>query len=73
VVKLPQVSGKDLPKMLTRDFGYYIRDQRGSHVHLRHPSRPPLTVPLHASLDRGTLLAILKAAGIERSEFLRKL
>jgi len=35
-MKLPIVSGKDVIKALSK-IGYYIRDQKGSHVHLRHP------------------------------------
>jgi predicted RNA binding protein YcfA (HicA-like mRNA interferase family) len=71
VAKLPIVSGKVLVKLFTSELGYYVRDQRGSHVHLRHPSRLPLTIPMHATIARGTLGAILKQAGIDRNEFLR--
>ncbi|MFQ6063704.1 MAG: type II toxin-antitoxin system HicA family toxin [Methanosarcinales archaeon] len=43
-IKLPVVSGKDVIKALSK-IGYYVRDQRGRHVHLRLPYRKPLTVP----------------------------
>jgi predicted RNA binding protein YcfA (HicA-like mRNA interferase family) len=66
--KLPLVSGRDTIKALTRT-GYYVRDQKGSHVHLRHPSKPPLTVPNHDIIKKGTLNAILKAANITIDEF----
>jgi len=66
--KLPLVSGKDTIKALVRA-GYYVRDQKGSHVHLRHPTKPPLTVPNHDTIKRGTLNAILKAANISIDEF----
>ncbi len=66
--KLPLVSGKDTIKALVRS-GYYVRDQRGSHVHLRHPTKPPLTVPNHDVIKKGTLNAILKAANISVDEF----
>jgi len=44
--KLPILSGKDVVKALGK-LGYTINDQKGSHIHLRHPVRRPLTVPNH--------------------------
>lgn len=70
--KLPLTSGEKVIKALKK-IGYYVRDQKGSHVHLRHPSRPPLTVPNHDPLARGTLRAILRDADISVEEFLRHL
>jgi len=35
--------------------------------------RPPLTVPLHDELDRGTLRSIIKAAGLTTDEFIKLL
>ncbi len=70
MTKLPRVSGREVLRAVGR-LGYYIRDQKGSHVHLRHPTKPPLTVPMHNELDRGTLNAILKAAGISVEEFIK--
>jgi len=40
-MKLPVVSGKETIKALSK-IGYYIRDQKGSHVHMRHPIKRPL-------------------------------
>ncbi len=40
MTKLPVIPGKKLIKVLT-EIGYYVRDQKGSHVHLRHPIRKP--------------------------------
>jgi predicted RNA binding protein YcfA (HicA-like mRNA interferase family) len=71
-MKLPIVSGKDVIKALSK-IGYYIRDQKGSHVHLRHPSRKPLTVPIHQEIARGTLRAIIKEADLTIKEFLNLL
>jgi len=45
-MKLPVASGEDVIKALSK-IGYYVRDRKGSHVHLRHPYRKPLTVPDH--------------------------
>ena len=52
--KLPVVSGKQLLKALTA-LGYYVRDRESSHIHVRHPTRPPLTIPDHKEIARGTL------------------
>ncbi len=68
MTKLPRVSGKEVLRLLLK-LGYYIRDQKGSHAHLRHPTKPPLTVPMHDELDRGTLKAILKSANLSVDEF----
>lgn len=65
--KLPVLSGKKLIKLLQK-MGYYIRSQEGSHIHLRHPLKPPLTIPNHREIARGTLRAILRQAGIHPDE-----
>ncbi|MGH2567261.1 MAG: type II toxin-antitoxin system HicA family toxin [Bacteroidota bacterium] len=54
--------------MLTR-IGYRFRDKQGSHIHLRHSYRKPLTVPNHREIARGTLRQILRDAGLSISEF----
>jgi len=61
-------SGLQLIKAFGK-IGYYIRAQQGSHVHLRHPIRPPLTVPAHKEIARGTLRAIIRQAGFSLDEF----
>ena len=71
-MKLPVVSGKDVIKALSK-IGYYVRDQRGSHVHLRHPYRKPLTVPDHPEIAKGSLRGIIKVAGLTVEEFLELL
>ncbi len=67
-MKLPVVSGKETIKALSK-IGYYVRNQKGSHVHLRHPIRRPLTVPMHTTIAKGTLKEIIKAAGLTEEEF----
>ena len=67
--KLPIISGRDLVKILCK-LGYYIRDQKGSHVHLRHPTKRPLTIPNHDEIARGTLKAILRDAEVSIEDFL---
>ncbi|MEK7793794.1 MAG: type II toxin-antitoxin system HicA family toxin [Candidatus Hydrogenedentota bacterium] len=39
--------------------GYAVTRQRGSHVRLVATGRNAVTVPMHKTLDRGTLRAII--------------
>ena len=68
--KLPLISGKDLVKALQK-IGYEIDHQTGSHIILRNnvPPNRRLTVPNHPEIAKGTLLAIIKQAGLTRDEF----
>lgn len=70
--KLPLISGKDVVKALGK-LGYTINDQKGSHIHLRHPVRRPLTVPNHPEVARGTLRIIIRDAEITVERFLELL
>jgi len=45
MIKLPVVSGKQVIKALQK-IGYYIRDQKGSHIHIRHPNKIRLQFPI---------------------------
>ncbi len=70
-MKLPILSGKEVIKILCNRFEFAVLDQEGSHVILygKHNGvkRKPV-VPMHAELDRGTLLSILKQAGLTRDD-----
>ncbi len=45
--RLPRITAAQLLRALRRD-GWYVDDQAGSHVHLRHPvKRAKLTVAAH--------------------------
>jgi predicted RNA binding protein YcfA (HicA-like mRNA interferase family) len=68
----PIVSGSDMVKAMSK-IGYYVRDQKGSHIHLRHPFKKPLTIPNHKEMARGTVKAILKDAEIPTEEFIKLL
>ncbi|ACL16446.1 type II toxin-antitoxin system HicA family toxin [Methanosphaerula palustris] len=70
--KLPILSGKDVIKALVK-LGYTINDQKGSHIHLRHPVRRPLTVPNHPEIARGTLRIIIMDADLTIEKFLELL
>lgn len=69
-MKLPVLSGKEIIKFLSKS-GFTVLDQKGSHVILfgEHDGikRKPV-VPLHSELDKGTLLSILKQAGLTRQD-----
>ena len=69
--KLPILSGKEVIKLLTKA-GYKLDHQTGSHMILRHDTPPyrRLTVPNHREIAKGTLLAIIKQAGLTKEEFM---
>jgi predicted RNA binding protein YcfA (HicA-like mRNA interferase family) len=69
--KLPVLSGRNCIKALAKA-GFYFKRQEGSHVSLRR-DEPfcQLVVPLHKELDRGTLRAIIRQAGIPVDEFIK--
>ena len=68
--KLPLLSGKDAVKAFHK-LGYELDHQTGSHMILRNINSPHrrLTVPNHREIAKGTLLAIIKQAGLTREEF----
>lgn len=70
VPPLPVISGTSCIAALAK-LGYTILRQKGSHVRLVCPSRPPVTVPLHHELDRGTLRSIIRTAEISVEELIR--
>lgn len=64
------------PRELIKKFekaGYIVDRQKGSHVVLYHPIQGKrLIIPLHVrEMPRGTLLSIIKQAGMTRDEFLK--
>ena len=68
---LPRVSGRECVKALEKA-GFRIRRQEGSHIILRRNDPfAQLVVPDHRELDRGTLRAIIRQAGISVEEFTR--
>ncbi len=69
--KLPVVSGRKCVKILGKT-GFYFKRREGSHITLRKDD--PFTqvvVPDHKELDRGTLRAIIRQAGLSVDEFVR--
>jgi predicted RNA binding protein YcfA (HicA-like mRNA interferase family) len=54
--------------------GYYIKRQQGSHIVIRRDEPfGQLVVPDHKTLDRGTLRAIIRQAGMGVEEFIKLL
>ena len=68
--ELPVISGVECMNALAK-LGYGIARVRGSHHRLLCPGRPPVTVPLHRELDRGTLRAVIRQAGLTVDELSR--
>lgn len=67
--KLPRISGRDCVGALQKR-GFCFKRQAGSHIILRRDSPfAQVVVPDHKELDRGTLRAILRAAGLDVDEF----
>jgi predicted RNA binding protein YcfA (HicA-like mRNA interferase family) len=67
--KLPQVSGVEAVRALEKA-GFSVRRQHGSHIILRRDDPFAQTVvPNHRQIDRGTLRAILRQAGLSVEEF----
>ena len=66
--KLPVVSGRELLRALEK-LGFSLDRQKGSHLIL-YRAEPPttLSVPDHRQLDRGTLRALLRQAGVSPNE-----
>ncbi|OGQ51588.1 MAG: hypothetical protein A3J24_00915 [Deltaproteobacteria bacterium RIFCSPLOWO2_02_FULL_53_8] len=73
MTKLPDVSGKQCIKALERA-GFKLVRIEGSHHYMRR-SLPfcQVSVPLHRSLKKGLLHAILKSAGLSIDDFIKLL
>ena len=65
-------SGKEVVKILIREFGFSFVSQKGSHTKLRRKVRGRIIttiVPMHRELAYGTLLGVLELAEIGEEEF----
>jgi predicted RNA binding protein YcfA (HicA-like mRNA interferase family) len=70
--RLPQVSAGELIRALAK-VGFHETRTAGSHVHLQKVGhRHIITVPHHAqsSIKSGTLMSILRCAGLSKEEFI---
>jgi predicted RNA binding protein YcfA (HicA-like mRNA interferase family) len=71
--KLPVISGRECVKALEKA-GFYFKRQEGSHIVMRRDDPfAQVVVPNHEELDRGTLRAIVRQAGLSSNEFMKLL
>mgnify|MGYP001557993434 CR=1 FL=1 len=73
--KLPHLSGKEVIKALSK-IGFQIVRQKGSHIILvkeTNESKKAVVVPNHKEIDVGTLIEIIRQAGLKRDEFMKLL
>lgn len=71
--KLPIISGKECIEVL-ENAGFYIKRRESSHVILRRDDPfAQVVVPDHKEIDRGTLRAIIRQAGLSVAEFVKLL
>ncbi len=74
-MKLPFLSAKEIIRALEKA-GFKVIRQKGSHISLYRRSDTKtylVVVPNKAEVKRGTLLSILKQAGISKEGFFRLL
>lgn len=69
---LPVISDREAVKAFEK-IGFKFHHQRGSHIILYHVNGRHLSVPDHKELDRGTLRALIRGAGISVEEFVKLL
>lgn len=68
--KLPVVSAAQCIRALEKT-GFVVYRQRGSHLTMVRTMPPAqTTIPNHKELDRGTLRAIIRQAGLTVEEFI---
>lgn len=72
-MKLPVLSGRDVIKVLKK-IGFVEKRQKGSHIILAKETYErvrAVVVPNHREIDKGTLLEIIRQAGLKREDFLK--
>jgi predicted RNA binding protein YcfA (HicA-like mRNA interferase family) len=73
MLKLPRLSGKKVIKIIAKT-GFTPIRQKGSHVILTKQTdegKKSVVIPNHKEIDRGTLLEIIRQAGLKKKEFLK--
>ena len=71
--KLPRLSDQEVIKILSK-IDFTIARQKGSHIILTKQTKEgkkSVVVPNHKEIDRGTLLEIIRQAGLKKEEFLK--
>ncbi len=72
-MKLPILSGAKVVKLLSKE-GFSVLGQEGSHVIMSkqvETRKLKPVIPMHRELAVGTLLSIMRQAGMTREEFLQ--
>jgi predicted RNA binding protein YcfA (HicA-like mRNA interferase family) len=72
MASLPVISGRQAVKVFEK-FGFFFYRQKGSHMILYHANGRHLSLPDHKELDRGTLRALIRGAGITVEQFVSQL
>ena len=73
MAKLPIISGNKIIRYLSNEKKFKVSRSKGSHVILKSEDNTrTVVVPLHETLDRGTLRSILLHAGIDIDEFIQE-
>ncbi len=75
-MRFPKLSGIEIVKILTKEFGFRAIRQTGSHAVLSkfvNNKKVVTIVPLHKEVKVGTIFGVLTLAHIEKEEFLDKL
>jgi predicted RNA binding protein YcfA (HicA-like mRNA interferase family) len=68
--KLPRISGRECARGLG-GAGFFVKRQESSHIILRRENPfAQVVIPDHRELDRGTLRAIIRHAGLSVDEFI---
>ncbi len=73
MTKLPVLSGKEVIKALSK-VGFQPARQRGDHVILVkfvEDKKKAVVVPYHKEVDKGTLLEIIRQAGLTKEDFIK--
>lgn len=72
-MRFPVVSGRAARRAFER-LGFEFHHMSGSHaIMVRHEPPSVAAIPMHVELKVGTLLGIMRRAGVERDDFLRVL
>jgi len=73
MTRVPLISGRKCLHALSKA-GFYLKRQTGSHMILRRDDPfAQVVVPDHKELDRSTLRAIIRQAGLSVDEFAKLL
>jgi predicted RNA binding protein YcfA (HicA-like mRNA interferase family) len=71
--KLPRISGRECARALER-VAFLIKRQESTHMILRREDPfAQVVIPDHRELDRGTLRAIIRHAGLSVNQFIQLL